>query len=144
MKKARGGFSLAHHLPYLLRRAHFDGDACFAALYGTAITSRQLALLTVVERLPGASQSEVAAEIGLDLNTCSDLVVRAVAKGLLRRERSPIDGRSFCLYLSDEGQAAVREGIANAPHFEDEVARRLTAAERDRLKQLLRKLIGFD
>ena len=140
--KTGGGFDLSQHLPYLLRRAHFDGDACFAALYGTAFTSRQLALLTVVERLPGASQSEVAAEIGLDLNTCSDLVVRTVAKGLLRRERSPSDGRSFCLYLSDEGRAAVREGIAMAPHFEAEVARRLSAAERDRLKHLL--LVGFD
>jgi DNA-binding MarR family transcriptional regulator len=142
--KARGSFSLAHHLPHLLRRAHFDSDARFTALYGTAVTSRQLALLTVVERLPGASQSEVAAEIGLDLNTCSDLVVRTVAKGLLRRERSPTDGRSFCLYLSDAGQATAREGIAKAAQFEAEVARRLTAAERDQLKRLLRKLIGFD
>lgn len=142
--KKRAGFSLAHHLPYLLRRAHFEGDACFAVLYGTTITSRQLALLTVVERLPGASQSEVAAEIGLDLNTCSDLVVRAVAKGLLRRERSPVDGRSFCLYLSDAGQTTVRQGIAKAPQFEAELARRLTVAERDQLKHLLRKLIGFD
>jgi len=142
--KARDSFSLAHHLPYLLRRAHFDGDARFTQLYGNAITSRQLALLTVVERLPGASQSEVAAEIGLDLNTCSDLVVRAVDKGLLRRERSPTDGRSFCLYLSDEGLAAVRAGVAKAPQLEAEVAQRLTAAEREQLKRLLRKLIGFD
>lgn len=142
--KPRGGFDLSQHLPHLLRRAHFDSDARFVALYGSALTSRQLALLTVVERLPGASQSEVADEIGLDLNTCSDLVVRTVAKGLLRRERSPTDGRRFCLYLSDEGRATVRAGIAKAARFEAEVARHLTAAERDQLKRLLRKLIGFD
>lgn len=137
-------FRLLHHLPHLLRRAHFEADAVFTRLYGDAVTSRQLALLSVVRRLPGASQSQVALEIGLDLNTCSDLVARTVAKGLLRRERSATDGRIFALYLTDAGQAIADEGVRSAPQYQEAVAQRLSAEEREALVLLLRKLIGFD
>lgn len=131
-------------MPHLLRRSHFEADAVFVQMFGDVVTSRQLALLAVVDRLPGASQSQVAAEIGLDLNTCSDLVARTVAKGLLRRERSPSDGRSFALYLTPEGRAVADEGIGRASEYQDTVAQRLSERERERLIALLRKLLGFD
>lgn len=136
-------FRLLHHLPHLLRRAHFEADAVFTQLYGDSVTSRQLAVLAVLIRLPGISQSQVAAEIGLDLNTCSDLVARMVAKGLLRRERSPSDGRSFALYLTDMGHAIAADGVARAAEYQAAVAQRLTENEREALTALLRKLIGF-
>lgn len=113
-------------------------------MFGTAVTSPQQALLEVVGRRPGASQSEVAAEIGLDLNTCSGLVARTVAKGLLLRERSPTDGRSFALYLTPEGREVSEAGIERASEYQDSVARRLTRQERETLTRLLRKLLGFD
>ena len=115
----------------------------FPQIYGTALTSRQLALLVAVEQRPGASQSEVAQDIGLDLNTCSDLVQRTVAKGLLRRERSSTDARSFCLSLTEEGQQALLDTTAKAIEYRDALASRLTAAERNQLIALLRKMMGF-
>ena len=136
-------FRLLHHLPHLLRRAHFAADAEFTKIHGNAVTSRQLALLTAVWRKPGVSQSEVAQEIGLDLNTCSDLVIRTVAKGLLVRRRSTVDSRSFCLQLTDEGMPIALEGMAKAPVYQEAVAHRLTAAELKQLIGLLRKLLGF-
>ena len=111
--------------------------------YGLAITSRQLSLLVAVGMRPGASQSDVAHTIGLDLNTCSDLVARTVGKGLLRRERSASDARSYCLYLTDEGAAARDAGVALAPVYQDMVATRLSASERAQLIKLLRKMLGF-
>ena len=137
-------FELLRHLPHLLRRAHFEADAVYRQLYGDAVTSRQLALLSSVARQPGASQSQVAQEIGLDLNTCSDLVARTVAKGLLRRERSATDARSFCLQLSDEGAQVAREGMTIAPAYQDMLAQQLAPAERVQLIALLRKMLGFD
>ncbi len=136
-------FRLLHHLPHLLRRAHFEAEAVFTQLFGDAVTSRQLALLAMIGRLPGASQSQAALEIGLDLNTCSDLVARTVAKGLLRRERSPSDGRVFALYLTEAGRTVVDEGVRRAGEYQDAVAQRLTVEEREALTALLRKLIGF-
>jgi DNA-binding MarR family transcriptional regulator len=142
MSGAGTDFDLLQHLPHLLRRAHFDAETIFAREFGTAVTSRQLALLTVVDRIPGASQSRVAAEIGLDLNTCSDLVARTVDKGLLRRERSAQDARSFALHLTPAGRAAARKGVREAPAYQAAVAGRLSAAEQRRLTALLRKLLG--
>jgi DNA-binding MarR family transcriptional regulator len=136
-------FKLLHHLPHLLRRAHFAADAAFVQMHGNAVTSRQLALLAAVWRRPGASQSQVAQEIGLDLNTCSDLVTRTIAKRLLVRERSSVDARNFCLQLTEEGTRVALEGIAKAPAYQEAVARRLTTEELKQLIALLRKLLGF-
>jgi len=90
-------------------------------------TSRQMALLVAVHQMPGASQSQVAQAIGLDLNTCSDLVARTTAKGYLVRRRSETDRRTFCLDLTETG----RELMADK-------------GEREQLTALLRKMLGFD
>jgi len=137
-------FRLLHHLPHLLRRAHFEADALFPKIYGDALTSRQLALLVAVSQRPGASQSQVAQDIGLDLNTCSDLVQRTASKGLLRRDRSSVDARSFCLFLTEEGERALVDSTDKAVEYRDAVASRLSAPEREQLIGLLRKMLGFD
>ncbi|MDM0021683.1 MarR family winged helix-turn-helix transcriptional regulator [Variovorax saccharolyticus] len=137
-------FQLLQHLPHLLRRAHFEADALFPSIYGDGLTSRQLALLVAVAQRPGGSQSQVAQDIGLDLNTCSDLVQRTASKGLLKRERSSVDGRSFCLFLTDDGERALVDSTGKAVEYRDAVARRLSASEREQLIGLLRKMLGFD
>lgn len=136
-------FKLLHHLPHLLRRAHFAAEAAFVQMHGNAVTSPQLALLSAVLSQPGSSQSQVAQAIGLDLNTCSDLVTRTIAKGLLVRERSSVDARSFCLQLTEEGMRVARDGVAGAPAYQAAVAHRLTTEELKQLITLLRKLLGF-
>ena len=142
--KKRTAFRLLHHLPHLLRRAHFEADAVFVQMHGKAVTSRQMALLAAVGRQPGLSQSQVAQEIGLDLNTCSDLVARTVGKGLLVRQRSAVDARSFCLQLTNEGSLVAAEGMDRAAEYQKAVAHRLSAAELRQLVDLLRKLLGFN
>lgn len=138
-----GGFPLRQHLPHLLRRAHFESEALFASIYGDEVTSRQLALLTAVDARPGASQSVIANAIGLDLNTCSDVVIRSVAKGLLRRERSRQDARMFALYLTDTGCETVANGRAKAHEYAVTASARLNDAEREQVVALLRKMLGF-
>ncbi|MFP5477801.1 MAG: MarR family winged helix-turn-helix transcriptional regulator [Gammaproteobacteria bacterium] len=136
-------FDLQAHLPYLLRRAHFAADAIFSQVYGTDFTSRQLALLVAIAQRPGISQIQAAQEIGLDANTCSDLVMRAIGKDLLRREKSPIDARQFCLYLTPAGEDVLDHGLALAREYQAEVSRRLSEAEREQLAALLRKMLDF-
>ena len=135
---------LLHNLPHLLRRAHFECEAIFPSIYGDAVTPRQLALLAAVQQRPGASQRQIAQDIGLDLNTCSDLVVRTVGKGLLLRERSPLDARSFCLRLSEAGRRVLEGNAGKSTAYVDAVATRLSEAEREALTGLLRKLLGFE
>lgn len=138
-------FDLEAHLPHLLRRAHFEAEACFAELYGAQATSRQLALLVTVLQSPGLSQTAVAARIGLDLNTCSDLVRRTVRLGWLKRRRSAADARAFELVATGEGARLVETlALPLAAPYAQRVAQRLSAAERERLVRLLRKLLALD
>jgi DNA-binding MarR family transcriptional regulator len=137
-------FDLAWHLPHLLRRAHFAAEAQFSELYGSEATSRQLALLVAVAQSPGASQNELAAMIGLDANTCSDLVRRTCQRGWLVRRRSDIDRRAFRLELTDSGRALIRDrALPLAGPYAERVAAALTESERTQLVLLLRKLLGL-
>ena len=137
-------FDLSWHLPHLLRRAHFEAEACFNGIYGNAVTSRQLALLVTVAQTPSASQSTIAQLIGLDANTCSDLVRRAIDKGWLQRDRAPHDGRAWRLGLTASGRAVVEDSaLPLADAYSDRVAARLTPAQRRQLTQLLHKMLGF-
>jgi len=142
-EKGLQDFDLLQHLPHLLRRAHFEAEAIFPDIYGDEVTSRQLALLTAIGQRPGLSQSAVAQQVGMDLNTCSDLVARLVAKKLVRRERSEVDARTYCLYLAPKSARVVDTGIGLAGAYRQSVAKRLSEAEYERLVALLRRLLGL-
>jgi DNA-binding MarR family transcriptional regulator len=141
---ATQAFDLSWHLPHLLRRAHFDAEACFTEVYGDAATSRQLALLVALAQMPGATQVEIARAIGLDANTCSDLVRRTCAKGLMTRRRGQHDGRAYTLALTDAGQALVTDcALPLAQPYSARIAERLTPAQRQELARLLRLMLGI-
>jgi len=137
-------FEVQELLSHLLRRAHFHAEAHFASSYDDLdVTSRQLALLFTLNRLPGASQRELAEAIGLDVNTFSDLAKRSERKGLLRRQRTTDDHRSFGLYLTETGRQLLRRASAITPLYQHAIAQRLTARETTRLVALLRKMLGL-
>jgi MarR family transcriptional regulator, temperature-dependent positive regulator of motility len=136
-------FDLRGHLPYLLRRAHFDAEALFSGVYGGEVTPLQLALLTAITAQPHGNQAQITQEIGLDPNTGSDVIARSAAKGLIEKRRSPTDGRSHTLALTPRGRRMVAMGRDRAGVYSGRVAGRLDAAEREMLVALLRKLLGF-
>jgi DNA-binding MarR family transcriptional regulator len=142
--KAMPAFDLSWHLPHLLRRAHFDAEACFTEVYGNAATSRQLALLVALAQAPGATQVEIARVIGLDANTCSDLVRRTCAKGLITRSRGQHDGRAYTLDLTEAGRALVTDcALPLAQPYSARISERLTPAQRQELARLLRLMLGI-
>lgn len=137
-------FDLHWHLPHLLRRAHFEAEACFAQVYGDAATSRQLALLVALAEAPGATQTEIARAIGLDANTCSDLVRRTCAKGLIERRRGSSDARAYQLALTAAGREFVFDtALPLAEPYSERIAERLTPAQRKTLARLLRLMLGM-
>ena len=143
--EAAGGIVLADLLSHLLRRAHFEAEATFAAHYdGLDVTSRQLALLFTIARHPGAPQTVLADHVGLDANTFSDLAKRSQAKGLIRRERSPTDGRAFGLYLTERGRTTIAAAAPMTAAYQDRIARHLTDAQKRELVRLLKQLLALD
>jgi DNA-binding MarR family transcriptional regulator len=70
------------------------------------------------------------------------LLDRLQQRGLIRRERSPTDGRSHNIVLTDAGRRMADDGAAAAGPMERELDDRLSRAERMMLIELLRKVAG--
>src|SRR5512134_872688 len=71
------------------------------------LTPQRHLLLVLIRGAPDgsgtATVTDLAARMQLAQNTVTDLVARAEAVGLLRREASAVDGRSVLLTVSPEG-----------------------------------------
>ena len=137
-------YDLKDTLSHLLRRAHFQAEALFAEILGKYdVTSRQLALLVAVSQNPGASQRTIGHLIELDTNTISDMARRMEQRGLIERQVSQIDSRSYALQLLPAGAGILEEVRRDNAHYQSLLSQRLDADETARLKQLLRKLIDL-
>ena len=107
------------------------------------ISVTMLAILSMLERLPGLSQSDLARMIKVERMTAGINARRCVEQGLVVRETVPGDRRRYALHLTDAGRAALRAIRERIPLHEDRLAQRLSAAERGQLIALLDK-VGHD
>jgi DNA-binding MarR family transcriptional regulator len=100
----------------------------------------QTGVLHLIARRPGQSQQALADQLGVAASRVVGLVDGLESRGLLARRRSATDRRNYELHLTDEGQRLLTRlrGVAKA--HEDDVTAALTADERDRLVELLRKV----
>jgi DNA-binding MarR family transcriptional regulator len=65
------------------------------------------------------TQSEVAARLGMDANTTSQIVRGLESRGILQRTRHPDDARAWALALSETGAVLAREASADARRLND-------------------------
>jgi DNA-binding MarR family transcriptional regulator len=107
------------------------------------ISVTMLAILSMLDRLPGLSQSELARMIKVERMTAGINAKRCVEKGLVVRETVPGDRRRYALHLTDAGREELRAIRERIPLHEDRLAQRLSAAERRQLIALLDK-VGHD
>lgn len=75
------------------------------------VSGSHLWVLQEVERKPGLGVSELAERLSIHQSTCSQLVDKLVARGLIIKERSSEDQRRVGLKLSDTAPKL----LANAP-----------------------------
>ena len=135
---------LTQQLAYLLRRAHFEAEAAFVELFDVLdITPRQAAVLLTVAQNPGISQASLSDRVALDANTLSSMISRMLRKRLIRRERSATDKRSYGLQVTDAGFRQLARFLPSVGRYQQRVARRLSAEEREQLIVLLQRLLGF-
>lgn len=81
----------------------FIDAACAAA----GMTTAQYTALTVLERRPGITSSELARRSFVRAQTMAQTMDPLLEAGLVRRERDPEHARRLLLYLTDKGAAAV-------------------------------------
>lgn len=81
------------------------------------LSPTQAEILALLRRPGGpGTPGEVARELGVGLPTVSEALAPLVAKGLVRRSRSPADGRSVRLALTPAGRREA-ERLAGWPDF---------------------------
>jgi MarR family transcriptional regulator, temperature-dependent positive regulator of motility len=126
-----------------LHGANLRNLAHFNERVGRNVSVTMLAILSMLDRLPGLSQSELARMIKVERMTAGINAKRCVEKGLVRRETVPGDRRRYALHLTDAGRAELRAIRERLPLHEARLAQRLSAAERGQLIDLLDK-VGHD
>jgi DNA-binding MarR family transcriptional regulator len=134
------GFSLGLRLhgANLRNLAHFNERVGLGEISVT-----MLAVLSMLARLPGLSQSELGRMIKVERMTAGINVKRCVEKGLVVRQNVSGDRRKYALYLTDAGREDLRAISERIPLHEERLAKRLTPAEREQLITLLDK-VGLD
>ena len=90
------------------------------------------------------TMSELARLIGLDKSSVTGLVDRAERRGLVERVRSPSDGRSVLVRLTDSGHALASEVAVGFAADVRALLRPLPAAERRRLSILIAHVLLAD
>ena len=141
---AAGGVALgtlSSLLGYHLRRAQVAVFQDFGAnVDGAEITPGQFGVLVVIAANAGLSQTQLGTALGIDRSTVVAVIDRLEARGWVVREISPHDRRSHALRLSAEGNAALSRLTERVRAHEQNIARRLTAAEKSTLIELLSRV----
>jgi DNA-binding MarR family transcriptional regulator len=102
--------ALNDRLGYALRRAQiavfrdfFDAFAEFDIRPG------QYSVLTIVERNPGLSQTQVCDALGIQKANFVSVLDILVERGLIDRKPTPKDRRSYALFLTGSGKLLIRK-----------------------------------
>ena len=105
------------------------------------LTPAQAGLLRLVAWQPGQSQQLLARQMRTPPSRLVLLVDHLEGRGLIERRRNPDDRRHHALYLTDAGEQFIKTklGPIGAAH-EDDICTALTAAEREQLRGLLRRI----
>jgi DNA-binding MarR family transcriptional regulator len=128
-------------------RARLDAELA-APFRSAGLSVNDFSVLAVLRRAPSPhrlTQSALMSELGLTSGTVSVRVDRLIRAGLVSRDSDPADGRGVLVTLTAKGRSTF-EALAPA-HLanEDRLLSALTAGDRGRLAQLLRRLLhGFE
>ncbi|CAN5272936.1 winged helix DNA-binding protein [soil metagenome] len=129
------------HTGHLIRRAQQRHVALWQAQVSPEISSVQYAALAVIERMPGASQSDLGTELDLDRSTIADIVARLERRGLIERSPHETDRRRYSLQLTAVGHDEVTRLRPLVVAANAALTGGLSATELGILKDLLRRIL---
>ncbi len=132
---------LAERLGYVLRRAQV---AVFRDFFNTFepydIKPAQYSILTIIERNPGLKQTQVADTLGIKRTNFVAMIDELEARGLVRRDESPGDRRSYALVLTAEGEALIPKLHVTSEEHEARITEALGAKPRLEMAAALQAL----
>lgn len=135
---------LAQYSGFLLNWVAARSRMRFAdALGGVGLHLREFAALNIVAARPGLTQHDLATAAEIDASTLVATLDALEQRGLAERRISPEDRRKRAIYLTADGDAALRRGRTLAKRLGDELFGPLSSSERQQFETLLRKLAGL-
>jgi DNA-binding MarR family transcriptional regulator len=126
---------------FLLRKvsaASFEAFSRIAADYG--LHPMHFGMLNIIEAEEPVSQQELSRRTGIDPSTMVGRMDVLYEQGLVERERSAEDRRTYEIRLSPAGRKLLDELRARAREHGERFFAALTPAERKQLHELLAKL----
>ncbi len=107
---------------------------------GIGLTPGRFAVLVLIERNPGISQTAISRAIGSDKSTLTPLLDDLVKRGLISRERTAADRRLYELKLTEAGRKAMRAMYQRAQRHERGLDDIVGPRDRAQFMKLLRKI----
>ena len=99
-------------------------------------------VLKMLEAIGPCCQRELSDGVRIDRSVMVGCVDGLEEAGLVRRERSTRDRRAYAVFITEAGRDALLEAESEAPALLDEAFGALSADEREKLDQLLGKLLA--
>lgn len=126
---------------YNCRRAYLSILPLFAERmeqYG--LRTVDFSVLSLLNANPNITQKRLAHAINLSPPNLAILLDRLEERGLVMRQRNPLDKRSQTLILTSEGARLCAKAEKTASQLEQEATSMLSSAEREQLLGLLQKI----
>jgi DNA-binding MarR family transcriptional regulator len=133
---------LMQHPGHLLRRAVQVMNVLWNEEVSHTITSPQFAALNALYCEPNLDQRTLGQRISLDRSTMAEVVSRLHARGLVRTERDPRDGRRKTINLTPKGLHSVKQLIPRTHAMTNRLVGPLDEEQRAELLCLLTKVVG--
>ncbi len=126
---------------YNCRRAYVQIHKTFLErMAGYQLRPVEFSVLAVLRANPLLTQKQLSRALNVSPPNLAVLLDRLQARGLLTRERNPLDGRSQVLSLTDGGRQMVIKAERTAQALELEATSMLSDSERRTLIRLLQKI----
>lgn len=140
-KQARRAGALMESPSHLMHRGlQLALDIYAEELGPNGVTQRQYAVLEAASLGVGLTQTELVRATGIDRSTLADLVARMTAKGLLERERSPLDARAKVVRVSPTGLTALEAARPRVEAADKRILSLLPKGKREGFMTLLGEL----
>lgn len=136
------GDKAPENLAFLLSQVGIHASSRFAErLAEVGLQPPLFRVLNLVDAAEGRSQQEIAKAVRAPASRMVGFVDELERQGLVERRADPKDRRVRALYLTPAGREALARGRRVAGEHEEELTQGLSGPERERLVDLLRKVV---
>ncbi|KQI72939.1 MarR family transcriptional regulator [Loktanella sp. 5RATIMAR09] len=126
---------------YNMKRAYVAIQKDFRAALGEGgLSPRTFSALSLVVAHPDISQSSLARMLGIERSGLVAIIDELEHRKLLTRSVMPGDRRIQALMATPDGRVVYHDTLATVQAHEDRLLADLTAAEKETLMQLLKKI----